>query len=40
MLDRIDSRTYVISFGHSYLLRGVIKILGEKGFLPHWDEKT
>ncbi len=40
MLDRVDSRTYVISFGHSYLLRGVIKILGEKEFLPHLDEKV
>ena len=33
MLDRVDPRTYIISFGHSYLLRGVIKVLGEKGFL-------
>ncbi len=37
MLDRLDSRTYVISFGHSYLLRGVIRVLGERGFLPQLD---
>lgn len=40
MLQKVNSRTYVISFGHSYLLRGVIKVLGEKGFLPHLDGKA
>ncbi len=27
-------RKYVIRFDNNYLLRSVIKILGEKGFLP------
>ncbi len=39
MLERVDFKHYIISFGDSYLLRGVIKILGEKGFLPHLDGK-
>jgi Fic family protein len=36
MLDALDQgkRKYVISFENSYLLRSVIKILGDKGFLP------
>lgn len=29
-----NSRKYFISFNNNYLLRGFIKILGEKGFLP------
>jgi Fic family protein len=28
------SRTYTIGFNNNYLLRGIIKLLGEKGFLP------
>jgi hypothetical protein len=28
------TRKYVIRFDNSYLLRGIIKALGEKGFLP------
>lgn len=39
MLERVGFKNYVISFGDSYLLRGIIKILGEKGFLPHLDGK-
>lgn len=31
-------RKYVICFDNNYLLRGVIKFLGEKGFLPVKDE--
>jgi Fic family protein len=31
-------RKYTISFNNSYLLRGIIKFLGEKGFLPLKDE--
>jgi len=32
------TRKYVIRFDNNYLLRGVIKSLGEKGFLPVRDE--
>ncbi len=39
MLERVGFKHYIISFGDSYLLRGVMKILGEKGFLPHLDGK-
>ena len=39
MLQRVGFKDYVISFGHSYLLRGIVKILGEKGFLPNLDGK-
>jgi hypothetical protein len=39
MLQRVGFKDYVISFGHSYLLRGIIKVLGEKGFLPNLDGK-
>jgi Fic family protein len=31
---REGSRTYVVSFANSYLLRGVIRALEEKGFIP------
>jgi len=31
---REGSRTYVVSFANSYLLRGVIRALEEKGFVP------
>ena len=34
MLEKEGARYYGISFGHSYLLRAMIKVLGEKGFLP------
>ena len=32
------ARKYVIRFDNNYLLRGIIKSLGEKGFLPVQDE--
>ena len=40
MLDALDigKRKYVISFDNSYLLRSVIKILGDKGFLPNNEQ--
>jgi hypothetical protein len=28
------TRKYILRFDNNYLLRGVIKSLGEKGFLP------
>lgn len=34
MLEKESPRLYGISFGHSYLLRAIIKVLGDKGFLP------
>jgi hypothetical protein len=36
--EKEGTRKYVIRFYNSYLLRGVIKALGEKGFLPIRDE--
>jgi Fic family protein len=36
--EKEGTRKYVIRFDNSYLLRGVIKSLGEKGFLPIRDE--
>lgn len=38
MLEKETPRFYGISFGDNYLLRAIIKILGEKGFLPNLDE--
>lgn len=39
LIPEIDgSRKYVIRFDNSYLLRGIIKSLGDKGFLPVKDE--
>jgi Fic family protein len=32
--EKEGARKYVIRFDNNYLLRGIIKILGEKGFLP------
>jgi len=40
MLEREGARNYGISFGDNYLLRAIIKILGEKGFLPDLDGKS
>lgn len=37
MLEREEARSYGIGFGHNYLLRSMIKILGDKGFLPDLD---
>ncbi|MEO6229360.1 MAG: Fic family protein [Ferruginibacter sp.] len=36
--EKDGARKYVIRFDNNYLLRGVIKTLGEKGFLPVRDE--
>jgi Fic family protein len=35
--DRVGSRKYVIRFDNNYLLRGIMKSLDEKGFLPIKD---
>lgn len=35
--ERDGSRKYLISFNNSYLLRGIIKSLGDRGFLPLRD---
>jgi Fic family protein len=36
--EKEGARKYVILFDNNYLLRGIIKSLGEKGFLPVRDE--
>ncbi len=36
--EKEGTRKYVLRFDNSYLLRSVIKLLGEKGFLPVRDE--
>lgn len=36
--EKEGSRKYILRFDNNYLLRGVIKALGEKGFLPVRDE--
>jgi Fic family protein len=36
--EKEGTRKYVLRFDNSYLLRSVIKSLGEKGFLPVLDE--
>ena len=35
--EREGARKYVIRFDNNYLLRGIMKSLGEKGFLPIKD---
>ena len=35
--DQTGGRKYVIRFDNNFLLRGIIKSLGEKGFLPLKD---
>lgn len=35
---KLNSRKYIIRFDNNYLLRGIIKTLGDKGFLPVKDE--
>lgn len=37
--EKVGSRKYVLRFDNNYLLRGVIKALGEKGFLPVRDDQ-
>jgi hypothetical protein len=39
MLQRIGFKDYCLSFGDNYLLRSIMKVLGDKGFLPHLDGK-
>lgn len=39
MLQRIGFKDYCLSFGDNYLLRGIMKVLGDKDFLPHLDGK-
>lgn len=34
MPEKVGARKYLISFSNNFLLRGIIRILGEKGFLP------
>jgi Fic family protein len=36
--EKEGARKYVLRFDNNYLLRGIIKTLGEKGFLPVRDE--
>lgn len=38
MAENVGARKYVIRFDNNYLLRGIIKQLGDKGFLPIKDE--
>ncbi len=38
MLEKESPRFYGISFGDNYLLRAIIKVLGEKRFLPDLDD--
>jgi Fic family protein len=38
MPEKEGSRKYVLRFDNNYLLRGVMKLLGEKGFLPVYGE--
>lgn len=38
MPKREGTRKYVIRFDNNFLLRGIIKLLGDKGFLPIKDE--
>jgi len=37
--EKEGGRKYVLRFDNSYLLRSIIQLLGDKGFLPVWDEK-
>jgi Fic family protein len=37
--EKEKSRKYVIRFDNNYLLRGIVKMLGEKGFLPIRESK-
>lgn len=37
--EKVGGRKYVLRFDNSYLLRSIIQLLGDKGFLPVWDEE-
>jgi hypothetical protein len=33
--EEIGARKYVMRFDNNYLLRGIVRALGQKGFLPN-----
>ena len=37
--EKEGGRKYVLRFANSYLLRSIIQLLGDKGFLPAWVEE-
>lgn len=37
--EKEGGRKYILRFDNSYLLRSIIQLLGDKGFLPIWDEE-
>ncbi len=37
--EKEGGRKYVLRFDNSYLHRSIIQLLGDKGFLPVWDEE-
>lgn len=37
--EKEGGRKYVLRFDNSYLLRSIVQLLGDKGFLPVWDEE-
>lgn len=37
--EKEGGRKYVLRFDNSYLLRSIIQLLGDKGFLPAWDDE-
>jgi len=37
--EKDGGRKYVLRFDNNYLLRSIIQLLGDKGFLPKWDEE-
>jgi len=37
--EKEGGRKYILRFDNSYLLRSIIQLLGDKGFLPVWDEE-
>jgi Fic family protein len=37
--EKEGGRKYVLRFDNNYLLRSIIQLLGNKGFLPVWDEE-
>ena len=36
--EKDGTRKYILRFDNSYLFRSIIKLLGDKGFLPVRDE--
>lgn len=37
--EKEGGRKYVLRFDNNYLLRSIIQLLGDKGFLPVWDDE-